>query len=646
MITPMKKISICGVKDSRKAVLETLQKHGAVQIVKSENTDDTAKHLDVSESIAIFDRYIATSKKAIEILDEISPEKKGLFSVRKVISIDKYSMNSSETTKFGSIASEVLSKKKQIDENILSIGKYRTRIEAMSVWHNLDVPINQSGTEYTKSYMMSAPLELDPLMIDEILGDLKEYVYFEIIYTSKNLSNVFFVILKSHEQEVIRVLRENAFSAPQIGLSRRTPSDKTENIKEKISALEAHNKEILKEIEALSKNRDDIKLFYDHLVLRKEKYLNLQNLLITDEAFFIEGYIPERISGKIKDILEKKAMCAVEFEDIAPDEEAPVLFKNNSFVSPVESITSDYAMPSKHDIDPNAVMSIFYYGFFGMMFSDAGYGLLMMLVCGFLGFFAKVEKSTKQFMRMFFYCGVSTFIWGLMFGSFFGDAIKSLKPIWINPVEEPLLLLIFSIGLGLVQILVGLICKFYVDYRAGEKTAAIFDSGSWILILFGAAAGCAGAFLKLSPIKTIGISLAVIGVFAVILMRGRSNKNIILRLFNGIIGLYDVTSYVSDLLSYSRLMALGLATGVIGQVVNVMCSLMGDSFVGMIFVAIIFIIGHALNFAINILGAYVHTNRLQYVEFYSKFYEGGGKKFTPLSMNTKYFNFMEDDEKC
>jgi len=644
MITAMKKISIYGVLKSRKSVLEILQKHGCVEIVRQNENDNIGSHIDVAERITQFDRYIGISSKAIEILDDYAPEKKGMFSVRRDISFDKYSMESDEISTVGSVAMEVISLKKSIEENILFIGKYHTKIASINPWVNLDVPMNTSGSENTTAHLLTAPYEVTAAYLDQLLGEYRDYVYYEIEYSTKNLSNVFVIILKDFEADITKLLRSNSITVASVGLSHRTPEKKIENIKEKILELENKNKENEEKIISLSDRRDEIKLFYDHLILRKEKYLNLQNVLVTDEAFCLEGYVPERKLDKLKSSLEKNALCAVEVHDISPDEEAPVLFENNAFVKPVESITSDYSMPSKHDIDPNAVMSIFYYAFFGMMFSDAGYGLIMMLVCGFLGFFAKVETSTKQFMRMFFYCGVSTFFWGMLFGSFFGDAIKSLKPLWINPVDEPLLLLIFSIGLGLIQIVTGLVCKFYVDYRSGEKKAAIFDSGSWIIILIGALVGCSGAFLKLSSLKTLGIALAVLGVIAIVLMRGRESKNIFSRLFSGVIGLYDVTSYVSDLLSYSRLMALGLATGVIGQVVNVMCTLAGGGVVGIILGSIIFIIGHALNFAINVLGAYVHTNRLQYVEFYSKFYEGGGRKFQPLSMNTKYYNFMEDDK--
>ena len=646
MITPMKKIMVCGVQKDRKSVMEALQKMGSVEFIQQEAEENLCHHPDVSDRITQFDRYIISSSQAIEILNDFSPEKKRMFSERENLSIDMYSMKHGEISSVGAVAMEVISCKKKIADNILSIGKHHAKISAIEPWLRLDVPMNTSGTELTSAHLLSCQADVNPQNIDQILGELGVYAYYEIEYSSKNLSNVFFIILKDYEADVIKLLRENGFAISQTGLSHRTPEKKIENIRSKISGLEKENEELKEKIISLAKSRDSIKLLHDHLCLRKEKYLNLQKLLVTDEAFVIEGYIPSDCCNRAEEVLNSSGLCSVEFSDLLPDEEAPVLFKNNSFVQPVENITSDYSMPSVHDIDPNAVMSIFYYAFFGMMFSDAGYGLLMILVCGFLGFIARVEKSTRQFMRMFFYCGVSTFIWGMLFGSFFGDAIKSLKPLWINPVDEPLLLLVFSIGLGLVQIITGVACKFYADYRSGDKKGALFDSGSWIFVLLGAAFACGGAFLKLSPLTTLGIALVALGVITIVLMKGRDNKNIIFRLFSGVLGLYDITSYVSDLLSYSRLMALGLATGVIGQVVNVMCSLAGGGIVGIIISSLIFIIGHALNFAINVLGAYVHTNRLQYVEFYGKFYEGGGKKFNPLSMNTKYYKFMEDDKKC
>ena len=226
-----------------------------------------------------------------------------------------------------------------------------------------------------------------------------------------------------------------------------------------------------------------------------------------------------------------------------------------------------------------------------------------------------------------------------MYGSFFGNAITSvseiffgrtiiLMPLWINPTDEPLTLLILSIALGFLQIITGLCLKLYIQIKHKRVQEGIFDTGSWILTLSGL--GILSAGLVATPLIKAGIFLSVAGVIMLITTQGRHKKNVFLKIASGFLSLYNITSYISDILSYSRLMALGLATGVIAEVVNILGGLGGNSYIGVIMYVLVFIIGHGLNFAINMLGAYVHTNRLQYVEFYSKFYEGGGKAFIPF----------------
>jgi V/A-type H+-transporting ATPase subunit I len=274
-----------------------------------------------------------------------------------------------------------------------------------------------------------------------------------------------------------------------------------------------------------------------------------------------------------------------------------------------------------------------------------------MLVCGILAFGKKLEPMKRKTFRMFFFCGISTTFWGIMYGSFFGDAIPTiaekffgasvtLNPVWIDPVSEPLTLLIFSVALGLVQILVGLFIKMYMLLRQKRVVEAVCDVGLWIAVLLGIAVLAGGMGLGIDALFNVGAVIACAGGVGLVLTQGRSKKGIIAKLFGGIVSLYDITSYVSDALSYSRLMALGLTTSVIASVVNILGS-MGSGVVGAIMFILVFAAGHLLNFAINMLGAYVHTNRLQYVEFYSKFYEGGGRKFEPLAMETKYHRFVD-----
>ena len=280
------------------------------------------------------------------------------------------------------------------------------------------------------------------------------------------------------------------------------------------------------------------------------------------------------------------------------------------------------------------------------MFSDAGYGLIMILATTFALKKLRPSPEMRQSMRLFRYCGISTLLWGLVYGSFFGDSIavisekffghKVALPALIDPMNgDAVTMLILSLALGLVEIIVGLCAKFATCMKNGDKAGAFFDAGLWITLLTGVAVMAVG-FYTLPVLKTVGAVIALASVLGLILTQGRDKKNPIARLFSGIASLYDITSYVSDLLSFSRLMALGLTTSAMSAVFNMLAGMGGRTVGGFMMLIIIFPVGHAINFGLNVLGAYVHTLRLQYVELFSKFYEGGGREFKAFSANTKY----------
>ena len=474
--------------------------------------------------------------------------------------------------------------------------------------------------------------------------------YVEILSASRELTAVWILYPRSEQKRFEEVFTRINLTAPAVKLSHLTPKEKADRLEGKISSLEAENAELEKKLSDYAAAKDEIELFYDRISVRRDKYCALSNVGISDKAFFVTGYIPSYAGDAMEKSLNKYFTVAVGRYEPGPDEDVPSAFSNNGFASPVEGITSDYSMPSAHDIDPNPIMAVFYYFFFGMMFSDAGYGMIMMIACGLLGFGSFLEEGKRRAYKMFFFCGVSTTFWGLMYGSFFGDMIStvsntfgagrlSLSPILLDPVQKPLNLLIMSVAFGMIHILTALVIKFYMTWRDGKRLDAVFDTGFWIAVLLGVCVFAVGMVLGSALTETVGIVMMIGGAGGLILTQGRDKKNPIAKLFSGILSLYDITSYVGDALSYSRLMALGLATGVIASVVNVLGSLGGKSVIGFISFLLISVFGHALNFAINMLGAYVHTNRLQYVEFYQKFYEGGGRKFKPFGFNTKYYEF-------
>jgi V/A-type H+-transporting ATPase subunit I len=249
-----------------------------------------------------------------------------------------------------------------------------------------------------------------------------------------------------------------------------------------------------------------------------------------------------------------------------------------------------------------------------------------------------------------------------MFGSYFGDIVDvvsetffgqkiTIPPLWFFPVNEPMRLLSFAMLLGLIHLLAGLSMKFYQLLMQKDFKSILYDVVTWFVLLV------SSTILLLSmqmmrdilginftvPTVAVNVSavLAVISAIGIVLTNGRESRNPFKRFLKGAYALYGITGYLSDVLSYSRLLALGLATGVIGSVINKMAAMTAGGLLGPLFFALVVVGGHTLNIAINALGAYVHTNRLQYVEFFGKFYEGGGRKFDPFGIKTKYYNVKE-----
>ncbi len=649
-IVKMKRVEIYGLNRERKRIIEYLHQKEAMEFT---DAGEKLEKKDTVRYISQFDSYIASAQKAIDILLEYSPQKSGLFSKRKTIGPDFYGLDTEEVNHVDEYIRRVLKNYKSIKDNMESIGKITAKQEMLKPYLALDLPmkINQTKTSYVMVGVLDGVWDKERVL-GAFLEEDMEAVYTEIINSTKQKTYIWLTYLKKDNQKAQSVFGKIGFSQPTFSLSHHTPKRKIEILEEAKKALSSENEIYKKDILVCCEYIEEIKLFYDHLIMRREKYEALSKVGLTENAFIMTGYMPEKQAVNIKSEIE--AMGAhMEIFDPEEGEDVPVAFANNAFSAPVEGITADYSMPSRQDIDPNPIMALFYYFFFGMMFSDAGYGLIMMIVCGILGFGKVLEKNKRKSFKMFFYCGASTTIWGILYGSFFGDMIDTIsntfgngriafEPLLMDPVAKPLELLIISVAFGLIHILVALAIKFYMTWRDGKPMDAIFDTGFWILVLSGIAVLAAGLGLEEYLVRNIGIAIAIFGALGLVVTQGRKNKNIFGKLFGGILSLYDITSYVGDILSYSRLMALGLATGVIASVINVLGSLGGDSVIGVIVYIVISIAGHSLNFAINMLGAYVHTNRLQYVEFYQKFYEGGGRKFKPLSMDTKYYNFSEE----
>ncbi|MPM84338.1 hypothetical protein SDC9_131409 [bioreactor metagenome] len=387
--------------------------------------------------------------------------------------------------------------------------------------------------------------------------------------------------------------------------------------------------------------------YYENKLIRLK---SMEKFLKSDNIIAMEGHYPSKSHDKFMEVLHYTLGedYYMKFSE-AEGDDAPTLLENNSVFSAFEPITAMYSIPRYREIDPTPLFAPFYILFFGMMLSDAGYGILMLLATGFALSRFNLDKDMRKTVKMFLYLSVSTIVWGVLYGSYFGGAIK-IPPVWMTPESDVGLLMLVSIAMGLIQIFVGLGIKAYILIRDGKPLAAFLDAGLWYFTLTGSiiwavSALGSGESLNLSPqiVRVAGI-ITVISMILIILTHGRGEKSIGAKLGTGFYSLYGITGYVGDLVSYTRLAALGLATGFIGSAFNIMVGMLGKSIFAIIFAVIIFTFGHIFNLLINALGSYVHTSRLQYLEYFGKFYEGGGKAFEPLKFTSKYYNISKNNK--
>ncbi|MEA5064920.1 MAG: V-type ATP synthase subunit I, partial [Eubacteriales bacterium] len=337
----------------------------------------------------------------------------------------------------------------------------------------------------------------------------------------------------------------------------------------------------------------------------------------------------QAVEAEIKKIAP---ICELTLEDPAEGEQPPTFLVNKSYVRPFESIVKMFSMPDPNGFDPTFIMMPFWVCFFGMMVSDAAYGIILGVAASYI--YVKLRgRGIGQMAFILALGGLSTVFWGAMYGGWF--SIEGIPALLLVPMEDPIGMLALCMGLGALHLFTGLGVAAYMNIRRGKPLDALLDQGSWMMLLIGLA--------LLAVSKSLGMVLSIAGAAGIVLFARRDKPNFFKRILGGLGALYGVSGYLSDLLSYARLFGMGLATGVIGMVFNTLAGMMWGSPAGSAAAILILVVGHTFNLFINALGAYVHSCRLQFIEFFGKFYEMGGRDFSPLAVNGRYVDIRGEE---
>ena len=675
-VLKMRRISITALKKDRKPILEKLQALGIMEMHQIEPEGFT--RVDTREDRQVFDNNVRLTEQALDVLEQYSPEKTSVLSSlegKELIDKKDYVSTGDKSTVTLETGRYIISLSKDISEKKAICQRLAARQEQLAPWKLLGTPLTQEPQETASTSLLLGTVSAD-ISQDDIYAAIESAnagsedeetealpCVLDILEEDSDAKYISVICMKDDTAAVEESLRNIGFTKPAVE-TEIAPAEEIKKIGEEIKKEEQDTERLASEIEGLAGYREDIRRLGDYYRMRSGKYEVIADIPETEDAFIVSGYVDEKHVEVIRKAIGDHYDCVIDVEDISDEEDVPTVLNNNGFSASMEGVVQSYGLPGIHEFDPTTIMSFFYVFFFGLMLSDAAYGLVMTIVCAVLLWkYKRMDEGMRKQLKLFMFCGISTTFWGVMFGGYFGDVITvvaktffdadvTVPALWFVPLEDPMKLLIWCLAFGIVHLFVGLAIKGYEELRDGKTLDFFCDVVLWYVFLI-------GLLMMLIPsdifksISQIDVSfppavnmlakvLAIGGALGLVLMSGRDHKNPLLRLALGLYDVYGVTSWLSDVLSYSRLLALGLATGVIASVVNQMGSMAGGGVVGAILFIIVFLIGHAMNMAINILGAYVHTNRLQFVEFFGKFYDGGGRPIEPFTQDTKYVEVKEE----
>ena len=635
MIVPMKKLTLAALLEHREAILQALQSICAVQLISIGEGE---------QSSAAAEGRVQRLQSAEELLKPYAG--KAGFGPKPEATRQELEEDIQPALE---ICAELEGLQRRIAQNGSDTEKRRLQLVSLLPWADMTDPL-ETVRSTASLKVMTGTVPVDGVNALMETGALVQ------LYGGEKERAALVICPNEEYAGIAPSIRATGFQEKGFGDIRGTASENIQRLRTEIEALEAERAQLEARLAAFGPKREEIRRALDGAAIDRDREQSKEALAHTKTAFLLTGWVREDMTEKVRREIEKITdVYYLGFEDPSEGDAVPTVLKNSRLITPYEAVTNLYSLPAYGTIDGTPLMAPFYFIFFGMMLSDTVYGAVLALGAWAFLKYMKPRGMMKNLAGVLMQGGISTIFMGLLFGTcagvswpviFRGTALENTFPI-IDSSADPIAMLALCAAMGIIQMFYAVFIAAYSCIKHGDWAGAIVDNLSWVFIITGLLLMAAPSLGLPAALGTAGKWMAIGFAAVVFLFAGRSKKNVAGRLMSGAGKLYDVTSWLGDVLSYARIFALGLSTGVIGLVLNTLCwDMLFASFkgnpvlmvVGFIIVTVLSVALHAFMMAISTLGCFVHSARLQYVEFFGKFYEAGGKAFKPLRYETKYVN--------
>lgn len=644
-ITQMAKVMLVTHRSQATELLEALQRNGICQILNAQQaavTKDMPELAAAAERPKDIEQLLTRLEKTIEFIKHYARAPKGLLSAlapRTVIDESSYN-KTVEDKRIPKIIEQSEQTKTEFERLNSESENLRTTLDQLRPWQPLETPVQEIG-RLNRTTSLAALLPAQQIeKVRQQLTDLDAAI--EIVGSADNKYACIIVAINENLSDVQKLLRSAEFEPVSFEPMTGTVAELIGKYTRRLSETQKKLHLLYEQAAQLGKNLLKLQILYDHYNNLLNREQTKDTAPATESTVILEGWVKQEDYPRLEKIVSRFPASSLTTIQPAEDEEIPVEIENKNVIKPFEVITRLYGMPRRIEVDPTVFLAPFFALFFGLCLTDAGYGLVMVALSIYL---LRKLQGDKKFAALMIICSLSTIVCGALTGGWFGDAIQVLNIPWLvraraailrfgfDPAQNPKIFFRLALAIGYIQLLTGILVAFFYKLRQRRITEAICAHLTWFVMLNCFAAYFFSTKHILIPEKygQFFLRLAILPA-ALIVLFSHNEGGIVGRLGMGIFNLFSSIFYIGDILSYVRLMALGMVTAGLAVAINqfgVMASQV--KYVGPLLAGLVLIGGHAFNMGISALGAFVHTLRLQYVEFFPKFFQGGGRLFEPFS---------------